>query len=209
MSAPNSEKTEHIQRPPAWDRTLTMSSASEVAGPLPEEGKFGQMKGALSSRQRRRSVERKGATGDLSSTHVQGRIENEPWAREFLIDSGSSANLMSRRICEKIERSAVPCDVTEVYGVSGEGLPVLGQTTLNTHLGNSEKSVTHLVVPQLGKTILGTPALRQFEFSINCSEEYLQRPCRERLFCHAASKAQLQKTASSGDLGPCEPNFMI
>ena len=125
--------------------------------------------------------------------HVQGRIENEPRAREFLIDSGSSANLISRTICEEIGHSAVPCDVTEVYGVSGEGLPVLGQTTLNTHLGSSEKKVTYLVVPQLGKTILGTPALRQFEFSINCSEEYLQRPCGERLFCHAASKDQLQK----------------
>ena len=134
---------------------------------------------------------KKGAKKPL--LHVQGRISGEDRLRDFLVDSGSSANLISRRVCEETGQSAVPCEVSEVFGVSGEGLQVLGQATLPTRVGESEQMVSYLVVPQLRKTILGTPALSQFEFSINCHEEYLERPTGERIFCHATTTSPVQK----------------
>lgn len=122
---------------------------------------------------------------------ASGRLEDETNPRGLLIDSGATANLISRKVCEGLGVVIKPSRITRVTGVFGNSNPVTGEVTIKTQIGIDSHEVTYLVLNDIQRVILGCPGLEQFQFSLDFVDGCLHTPSNNKICCRVqATKKQ-------------------
>lgn len=121
--------------------------------------------------------------------YVQGTIKAESRQNnvKFLIDTGSTVNLLPRALVEELGLTVSETTTPEVRSFAGESHPVLGEVALPTRLGDCDENLRFLVVETAPKAILGLPALQACGLRINCKEDSLETATGTKLLCHQVS----------------------
>ena len=115
---------------------------------------------------------------------VAGYLNEENQKRKVLIDSGSNINILPKKVAESYGIAISPSDTKSVSGFNGKSTAVLGRVVVQTRIGSEQEPVTYLVMDEASKIILGSPALEQFQFRLNCGERYLETRTGDKVLCN-------------------------
>ena len=120
---------------------------------------------------------------------LKGKIIHgaESIAREFLIDSGASANLLNALTCQKLGLEVVPT-TEKVVALGGTHLTVSGRVKAVTRFGGMEREISYLVVENIDQDIIGTPGIVAFGFVLDFRNKTATVSSEQRLLCHATQK---------------------
>ena len=119
-----------------------------------------------------------------SSLFLPGKVEGH--ALHYLIDTGCSLNLLSKRIFDllpvKVTRGLQSSEIKSGTLADGSGLEFYGQVELNGRIRSETAEITFIVADIEPDAILGMPFLRDSQCQVNCADSVVELN-KKRLSC--------------------------
>eukprot|EP00210_Caulerpa_lentillifera_P009575 g9132.t1 len=123
----------------------------------------------------------------LALYHVFGHLSDNPNKVSLLIDTGATCNVLPKKTVEKHGWACVECENTTLVSFNKTTSKPLGKIELPCKIGNVTRNVVFYVVDAVEKPILGMDAMRDFSFTIDCSNDTIKDVNGQLLFVHEIS----------------------